>query len=109
MFSMSTIMKQAAKAQHYFAFHVAVLTRGGSIVATGYNHGWIHAEHQALQKIWPNKRTGLVLWSFRVTGTGKLVMAKPCPKCEKLLLENGIHQVRYSNGCGEMVRMKLGG
>ena len=103
----SIIEKLAAKSDHKQHHHVVVLMRGGATVATGYNHGLIHAEDSALRRVWPDQRKGLKAWSFRLRRDGKLGMAKPCVKCQKLLRDSGIKVVYYSNGDGQMETMKL--
>ena len=107
MLSMATITRHALKSIHKQHHHVAVLTRGGAIVAIGWNHGETHAEMKALHQIWPDHRPGLVLWSFRVTRLGKLAMAKPCPNCTKELVKNGITKVHYSDAQGVMRALRL--
>lgn len=107
MFSLNTIKKHAAKASHLFAFHVVFLTRGGSIMAIGYNHDRRHAEITAMQHMWKDQRPGLVCWSFRVTHGGALAMAKPCPACQKALMESGIYRVRYTTDEGKVVNLRL--
>ena len=97
----------AKKARHTFAFHAAIVQKGGAVVSTGYNHDWIHAERKALNNLWPNKRKGCTVWSIRVTAGGRLANAKPCKACELYMVENGIKAVWYSNDTGQMVRMDL--
>lgn len=107
MVSLRTLTKFAAKAVHKQHHHVAILTRGGAIVAIGWNHGECHAEEKALQQVWCDHRPGLVLWSFRLTRAGKLAFAKPCPHCEAMLRSNGVRKVHYSDRDGTMAHMKL--
>jgi deoxycytidylate deaminase len=107
MFALSLIQKYAKKSVHKQHRHVAILTRGGAIAAIGYNRVETHAEEKAISKIWPNKRRGLVLWSFRITKAGKLAMAKPCPHCEALLMASGISTVHYSDSSGSIQMMRL--
>ena len=107
MFSFQSIMRHATKALHPYFWHVTFLTRGGAIVAIGYNHNDIHSEAHALQQLWPDHRIGLVCWNFRVTSTGRFTMAKPCAVCQDLLKRSGIKSVRYSNSEGKIERLKL--
>lgn len=99
--------KITKKARHGFAFHACIVQRGGAIVATGYNHGTIHAEQNALGQLWASERKGCKVWSIRVTKGGRLAMAKPCDSCENYLRANGIKIVWFSNDAGEIERMKL--
>jgi pyrimidine deaminase RibD-like protein len=105
--SLETLKRKAQCSRHKQHHHVAVLTRGGAVVAIGYNHEETHAEAMALGKVWPNRRRGLVLWSFRLTKAGKLAMAMPCPKCQEMLIEAGVKTVRYSDSDGSIKTMKL--
>lgn len=98
--------KIAKRSTHNYAFHGAVVLRGGAIVATGYNHGWNHAEINALRSLWPSKRRGTLLWSIKLTKTGRLANAKPCADCEKFARESGVKYVYYSTPNG-IERMKL--
>ena len=98
------LSRRSGHSQHH---HVAVLTRGGSVISIGINHGHGHAEAQALNRIWPNQRPGLTLWSYRLTRSGKLAMARPCPDCQKLLLESGVTKICYSDGQGQIQKMRL--
>jgi len=97
----------ATRSQHKYAFHSVIVQRGGATVATGYNHGEIHAEVNALGKLWPDHREGTKLWSIRVTPGGKLASAKPCNNCETYLRKYGVKLVIYSNAEGTLTRMKL--
>ena len=109
MISIKTLIRHAANAGHHQHHHVAILTKGGSVIAIGVNRGTRHAEDSVLRKVWPNRRRGLVLWSFRLTKTGKLAQAKPCSKCQKMLLCNGITKVVYSDSKGLIQTMRLKG
>lgn len=98
--------KECARSEHHIFKHAAFVIKGGSIVSSGYNHGHTHAEYHALNKLWPNKRKNVIIWSIRLTRTGKVSNAKPCPKCEKYLRENGVKTVFYSTTDGEIKKMK---
>lgn len=99
--------KLAKKAQHTFALHAAIVQKGGAVVATGYNHNWVHAETMALGKLWPSQRKGTKVWSIRVTRGGRLANAKPCKDCESYMRRSGVKVVWYSDDTGQMVRMDL--
>lgn len=103
-----TIAKREAKKSNHKQFlHSAIVVKGGSVVATGHNRGWCHAEVAALKKLWPSERKGCKIYSFRVTKTGKMAMAKPCKECQTFLRENGVKIVYYTNTKGDMEKMKL--
>jgi deoxycytidylate deaminase len=102
--------KEAARSTHKCYWHGVIITKGGKPVATGHNsgeNGAVHAEVDALKKIWPNKRNGCTVWSFRFTKTGALTMAKPCEPCTDYLRSMGIRTVVYSNSAGQMERVRL--
>lgn len=99
--------KLVAKSTNKRYRHVAIVERGGSIVAVGWNHFEIHAEYHALNKLWPSEVRGTKVWSLRFTKTGKLAMAKPCPTCETFLKKWGVKAVWYSTAEGTVKRMKI--
>lgn len=98
--------KLASKSPHQHK-HAVVVERGGSILSYGYNTGWNHAERCALGKLWPDKRKGVTVWSLRISNRGGFLMAKPCPRCEEYLRQNGVKEVLYSDHDGSIVRMRL--
>lgn len=108
---MSKITKKMQKlfdrSAHPCHRHAAMVFRGGNIVATGSNHETIHAEVQALKKLWPDHRVGTTVMSIRMTRGGVLGMAKPCPACEDFMRKAGVKKVIYSNNHGQMEKMKL--
>jgi deoxycytidylate deaminase len=95
------------KSDHRQHHHAAIVTIGGAIKSVGFNKGEIHAEFQALDKIWPNERKGARVYSFRLRKDGTWSTAKPCPKCEQYLRDNGVKIVYYTNAVGVLVKMKL--
>jgi hypothetical protein len=56
----------------------------------------------ALKKLWPSKRQGTTVFSFRLSIEGSLAMAKPCPKCFQYLIDNGVSKVYYSTREGKI-------
>lgn len=105
--NLSMISRIAEKSNHHQHRHAVLVVRGGQIVATGYNHNEIHAEVNGLSKIWPNRRKGLKVYSFRIRRDGSLGLAKPCVECEAFLKANGVKQVWYSTNEGTIELMKL--
>lgn len=102
------LRKLACRSNHAWARHAVIVTRGGAIIASGWNYNWRHAENNALSKLWPSERVGTVVWSIRVSKGGKLSMAKPCPNCMKLLVEAKVKRVIYSTDQGTLETMKIG-
>ncbi len=99
--------KLLPKARHHAHRHAAVVYRGGAVVSTGTNHDEVHAEVQALRKLWPDHRRGTTVVSIRMTRGGRIAMAKPCPMCESYMKEWGVKKVIYSNAMGQMETMRL--
>lgn len=100
-------LKLCGRSNHKQHYHGAVVVVGGSIVAMGFNHDKTHAEVQALKKLWPDHRKGVKVYSFRFSKGGQWSMAKPCPKCEAFMRENGVKYVYYTTQTGSMERMRL--
>lgn len=101
--------KVSQKSSHHQHHHAAFVVVGGKIQAIGYNTngGSTHAEVKALQQMWPNKRAGVKVYSFRWRKSGTLGMAKPCPKCESYMRDCGVKVVYYSTSDGQIAKMKL--
>src|SRR5438445_6984447 len=99
--------KVAARSQQHFK-HAAVVFKGGAVVGYGVNDACLHAEVNALHSIdgWVDKRY-LTLLSIRITPTGVIRCARPCPACVKFMREHGVHTVLFSNEKGEIERMRL--
>lgn len=110
-------LRMAAKAalKSKFSQHRvgAVITKGGNILATGYNSKQPssvlktttrHAEAAAILFLLKQRRlqdlVGATLYVTRYTKGGKVGMAKPCPSCENLCRSVGISRVHYTTDCG---------
>jgi pyrimidine deaminase RibD-like protein len=93
--------KLALKSEHRQHHHACIITKGGNIIATGYNHKFMHAEEDAIRKISKRflcdgkKQKGLVLYSFRWTKGGQWGDAKPCSGCS-FWINNGNHMYSIS-------------
>lgn len=104
----SMMMRLArTKSGHKAHKHAAIVVRGGAIVAVGVNHDLIHAEVNALAKLWPSEREGTKVFSIRLRRSGTLGMAKPCPECEAYMREAGVKAVVFTNSNGEWETLKL--
>jgi deoxycytidylate deaminase len=101
-------LRLARKSNHPDSFrHVAIVIRGGAIVATGHNHDMVHAEVAALNKLWPSERVGVRVWSIRIGRNDQVKFAKPCAKCARYLRESGVRQVFYTTSDGRWIEEKL--
>jgi deoxycytidylate deaminase len=52
-------------------------------------------------------RPGDEVHVMRVTGDGRLAMAKPCADCQRKLLAAGITKVRYTDAAGNWQSLDL--
>lgn len=101
---------QAEKAPHDQWRVGAILMRGGSVLSTGYNRYRnspaqveldgvsYHAEDVAIRKAGNVK--GATLYVARITRRGYLGIAKPCARCQDLLMEHDIHKVVWTTPYG---------
>lgn len=101
---LNQLLKHVHESDHRQHRHVAVVERGGAILAVAANKKTVHAEVRALKKAGHTK--GVKVWSMRLTRGGVLGMAKPCPACEAYMREVGVKTVFYSTDMG-VVRMRL--
>jgi tRNA(Arg) A34 adenosine deaminase TadA len=88
----------------------AVIVRGGAVLSTGYNRYRnspsivqldgvsYHAEEAALRMV--GNAEGATIYVARVTKTGLLSLARPCPKCVPKLKEAGIHSMVWTHPLG---------
>lgn len=101
---LTQLFRHVHESDHRQHRHVAVIERGGAILAVAANKKNKHAEVRALKKA--GDVVGARAWSMRLTKGGRLGMAKPCPACEKALREAGVKSVVYTTELGT-VKMKL--
>ena len=67
------------------------------------NYFSIHAEVDVLSRIPHDAKKKVILYVFRMLGTGELGMAKPCKKCRKYIKSIGVENVYYSNEEGQII------
>lgn len=112
----SLAKKLASKSEHKQHHHACIITKGGKIIATGYNHKYMHAEMDALRKVTTKAlrngrvQKGLVLYSFRWRKGGGFGNAMPCKMCQYRMFEVTrewlvIDAVYYTNEKGELVKL----
>lgn len=67
-----------------------------------YCTGKIHAETSALIPLLKTKEdySRATLYTFRETKDGELAMARPCPRCMKLIKQAGISKIKYTTNEG---------
>lgn len=95
-------LREANKSPHPVFKHATLIFKGGALFATGYNHGDRHSEVVALGKLWPGDAKGATVVNIRIKKTGKVGMSRPCPQCQKILLDNEVRRVIYSNSQGDL-------
>lgn len=110
----------ATKSTHHKWHLGAVVWRGGSVIATGYNtpknspetiedHKYfkcsIHAEIAALRKAGNTK--GARLYVARITKNGSPACAKPCPRCLNQIKQHGIKEVHYTDNEKNWSQLKV--
>lgn len=100
-------VKLAERARHHSHKHAALVYKSGALISQGVNHDEVHAEVQALKKLWPNEREDTTVVTIRMTKGGRLGLAKPCPECEAYMKLAGVKKVIYSDADGQMVTMKI--
>lgn len=103
-------LTQAEQAPHAQWRVGAALIRGGSVLSTGFNRYRnspaqveldgvsYHAEDAAIRKAGNSK--GATLYVARVTRSGRLGYARPCERCQELLLLNEVHTVVWTTPFG---------
>lgn len=93
----------ALRSNHRQHHHAVVITKGGAIVAMGWNKGQRHAEYHAFSQLWPSLVKHCVMWSFRWCKSGKWGMAKPCRRCMEVAAL--FKKCFYTNEKGQLVRL----
>ncbi len=101
------LMKVVEKSRHSHFFHAALVLHGNRILSSGYNRGELHAEVMAMNRLPLEARPRSTVWSIRVTPTGKLANAKPCPECMEALRNNRVKKVVYSTAGGKLETMRI--
>lgn len=75
----------------------AVVVRGGSVLSTGVNRGWSHAEHRALRPHMDLR--GAVLYVAR----HNMRCSRPCDDCQAKAIKAGIRKAVYVSRDGTVV------
>lgn len=67
-----------------------------------YCTGKIHAETDAIIPLLKTKTdySRATLYTYRQTKDGKLAIARPCPRCMKLIKQLGITKIKYTTNDG---------
>lgn len=109
----------AAKFATHSRYQVgAAIFVGNKLISIGWNEDktdpkqrsifrWRHAETAALVGTRKSDLTKATMYVVRVTKTGMLRIARPCPDCQRILRAAGIRRVVYTNRLGKPEHMRL--
>lgn len=78
-------------------------------IKTFYEYPYLHAESHLVSKLMARYDTVCSNWSFvvlRINREGRILLSKPCKKCQKILDAVGITKIYYSNNNGRFVSPK---
>lgn len=85
-----------------------VLDKKWRVLSYGVNHGYVHAEVDAIRKLPIYKRKNTILISVRLSQGGHYVAtAKPCPACRKILLRYNVKKVFYTTRNRTLIESKV--
>ena len=108
MIALSSLRRKVADFPKQRSYrHVAIVTRGGCVLAVGVNAYTTHAEVVALDQLAFSNRKGVTIISLRIRKDGSLAMAKPCPSCTRYMREYGVKKVMYSCSNGTIIKERL--
>ena len=90
------LISVAHKSPHIKNKHSTLVFRGGSLISSGYNHGEIHSEVNALSKLWPSKRVNTTIVNIMIkTKSGNFGNSRPCEECLFFLRDQGVSKIVY--------------
>ncbi|WP_367141188.1 MULTISPECIES: hypothetical protein [Streptomyces] len=101
-------LKEAARSECRFKVG-AVLAKGGRVLGrscnrrrnsarTDYRHATFHAEEVLMRSTVAPR--GAVVYVARVSSTGAPLLARPCLRCQRLLVSRGIALALYTTETG---------
>lgn len=104
----------ASQAPHYRVG--AAIFSGPRLISVGWNsekthpssstrYKAHHAEFAAIVGNYKRDMIGATIFVVRITPSGKIGLAKPCPECQKFINAAGISKVFYTNFYGEMEKL----
>lgn len=115
LIEINNLVGVAANSTHPKYRHAALVFIDGQLVGYANNKGNSHAEYRAIEvaklhgygRKYPYfNNHNIILLSIRITKGGKLALAKPCIKCQRLCQKLGIKNILYSTNNHTIVRMK---
>ncbi|WP_414167549.1 hypothetical protein ACMATS_08730 [Streptoverticillium reticulum] len=101
-------LKEATRSQCRFRVG-AVLVKGGRILGrscnrrrnsarTDFRHATFHAEEMLMRSIDAPRRSEVYV--ARLSSTGAPMLARPCPRCQHLLVSCGVTLAHYTTSTG---------
>ncbi|WP_372412171.1 hypothetical protein [Streptomyces luteireticuli] len=101
-------LKEAARSECRFRVG-AVLVKGGRVLGrscnrrrncsrTDFRHATFHAEEMLMRST--AARRGAVVYVARLNKAGAPLLARPCPRCQRLLVSRGIALAHYTTDAG---------
>jgi tRNA(Arg) A34 adenosine deaminase TadA len=116
MIDVNLAIQLAGRSLHAKSKHAAIVFHKGEIIAIANNSKEKHAEIRALEIARINFgylyeqgdffSTDAVLISIAITKTGKLKLAKPCPKCLAYLKLQEYKTIYYSTNNQTIIKLK---
>lgn len=112
------------------AFHVSAITKGRKIMCLGWNNylkghsskrfgkydNWRnlpneylpcrHAETDALIKFGETDLSDYTIINVRVSNNQEIKLSKPCPNCQRVLLETNCRRIFYSTNEGSFEELR---
>ena len=105
---MTKARKIASKSDHKYHRHSTLILKGGALISSGFNHGWVHSEIDAISNMPLSKRRSFDAWYEKVNGStfintmitkaGNYGESRPCNRCWNILKAYEIGKVIYFDG-----------
>lgn len=95
-----------SKSRHKCHRHAAILFDKKRILGTGWNHEIWHAEEELASGYWSALPGNRVL-VIRIRRDGRLGKSRPCKKCLRMLKDNYVKAVYYSDENGDILEERL--
>jgi tRNA(Arg) A34 adenosine deaminase TadA len=99
--------KNVHKSRNSSFFHIAIIRKGGKVIALAANRNTCHAEIAAMRKCKPGTLRNSECISLRFSLTMRLSSAKPCPECEAALRAAGVKRCLYSVPFDKLEKLNL--
>ena len=102
------LLKKTAMKSNRMQKHSSFIFKNGNLVSIGYNNEFSHAEEKAINSYYSDViMKGYTMVNLRLTRSGRIGMAKPCPACFALLKEKKFRKIIYSTNEGTFQEIYL--